>query len=288
MKTTARAFFVFGLFCMMGSPSMAQDVDTKDRSVDRQDRHRDAITTTAESPEDDRIVAKITEAFGALNRDFVVEYIGPAPAPGYREVIVNGQVVYVTNDGNYLLSGMMDLNTKRDLSQYGALPGRRLKALSEAPASERIVFAPTGPTKHTVTVFTDVECGFCRKLHQDIAEYNRLGIAIEYLAYPRAGLDSADAAVMQSVWCSSDRRKALTDAKSGVEIASLQCENPVAKHHAIGQRVGLQGTPMIITTDGIALPGYMTPDQLLQSLDALAKQRNIAAPEPANSMASND
>jgi thiol:disulfide interchange protein DsbC len=112
-------------------------------------------------------------------------------------------------------------------------------------------------------------------LHQDIGEYNKLGIAIEYLAYPRAGMGTPDAMKIESVWCSSDRRKALTDAKNELAIPTLKCDNPVAKHRQIGQRIGLQGTPMIINADGIALPGYMRPADLLEALDKLAAQRNI-------------
>lgn len=224
-------------------------------------------------PADTAIGAKIRAALKQLNADLEPDYIGPSAVPGYQEVIIRGQVVFVTDDGSYLVQGLMDLRDKRDIAQFGALPGRRRKALEEIPASERIVFAPQGAIRHTVSVFTDVECGFCRKLHQEIAEYNKLGIAIEYLAYPRAGVDSPDGAKMASVWCSADRRKALTDAKSDVAIPTLTCASPVAKQYAIGQRVGLQGTPMIINADGIALPGYMPPADLLEALDMLAAQR---------------
>lgn len=219
------------------------------------------------------VETQVRKALKEINPNLSPDYIGPAAVPGYQEVIVKGQVVFVTNDGNFLIQGLTDLRDRRDIAQFGALPGRRLQALSEIPASERIVFAPTEPAKYRVSVFTDVECGFCRKLHQDIAEYNRLGIAIEYIAFPRAGIDSEDAKKMVSVWCSSDRKKALTDAKKGAKIPALSCANPVAKHYEIGQRIGLQGTPMLINEDGIALPGYLPPDKLLGALQKIAAQR---------------
>ncbi len=232
----------------------------------------------AGKPADKAMDAKIRAALKQLNPDLNPDYIGRAPVPGYQEVIIKGQVVFVTDDGNYLVQGLTDLRDQRDIAQFGTLPGWRLQALKGIPDSERIVFAPVGPRKHTVTVFTDIECGYCRKLHQDIGEYNRLGIAIEYLAFPRAGMGTPDAMKMESVWCSSDRRKALTDAKNDAAVPLLKCDNPVAKHHDVGQRIGLQGTPMIINADGNALPGYMPPADLLEALDKLAAQRTSTRP----------
>lgn len=232
-----------------------------------------AYSQSVTSPTDDTMDAKIRAVLKQFDPNINPDYIGPSPAPGYQEVIIGGQVVFVTDDGKYLVQGLMELNGKRIIAHFGALPGFRKKALNEIPAADRIIFAPDGPIKHTVSVFTDVECGFCRKLHQDIAEYNKLGISIEYLAFPRAGVESPDAAKMASIWCSANRRKALTDAKAGVVIPEIECENPVAKQYGIGKRVGVQGTPMIINAEGVALPGYMTPADLLKSLDKLASQR---------------
>lgn len=216
---------------------------------------------------------RVRSALKHLNPELVPDYVGPAPVPGYQEVVVKGQSLFVSNDGLVLAQGLIDIRQKRDVSQFGVLPGRRLKALDEIPASERIVFAPSGDVKYTVQVFTDVACGFCRKLHEDIAEYNRLGIAVEYLAFPRTGIDSQDAIKMAAVWCSKDRKKALTDAKMGVEVHAPECDNPVAKHHEIGTRIGLKGTPLFINADGIAIPSYLPPDKLLETLDRLAAQQ---------------
>jgi thiol:disulfide interchange protein DsbC len=211
-------------------------------------------------------------AIKALNPGIEVDSIGPAPLPGFQEAIVNGQVLYLSDNGRYLLQGsLFDLTAKKDLSQNGLSKMRR-EALAKIPATDRIVFAPTGTPKYTVAVFTDIECGFCRKLHSEIAEYNKLGISVEYLAFPRAGLNSPDALAMASVWCSDDRRKALTDAKNGVKVPPKQCTNPVATEYALGQRLGLQGTPMIINSEGVAMPGYLPPAQMLEALDRLAAE----------------
>jgi thiol:disulfide interchange protein DsbC len=205
----------------------------------------------------------------SINPQVSIESIHDAPLPGFQEVIVAGQVLYVSNEGRYVLQGsLFDAQEKRDLSQSG-LSQLRKRLLSEVPEEQRIIFAPANP-KYTVSVFTDVECGYCRRLHDDIAEYNKRGIAIEYLAYPRMGPGSEDFRLMESVWCAADRRKALTDAKAGRRVTSQPCANPVAAHYALGQRVGLTGTPMIVAEDGTQMPGYMPPDQLLAALQRLA------------------
>jgi len=209
--------------------------------------------------------AEARDAILSINPQISIESVADAPLPGFQEVIVSGQVLYVSNDGRYVLQGsLFDAREKRDLSQAG-LSKLRQRLLSEVPEDQRIIFAPANP-KYTVSVFTDVECGYCRRLHEDIAEYNKRGIAIEYLAYPRMGLGSDDFRLMESVWCAADRRKALTDAKAGRRVDSKACENPVAAHYALGQRAGLTGTPMIIAADGTTMPGYLPPDQLLEAL----------------------
>ena len=219
------------------------------------------IRTVPGTPED-----RAREAIESINPDIQIDAIAPAPLEGFREVVVAGQAVYVSDDGKYLLQGsLFDVEAKRDLSRTGVAAVRR-RLLAEVPASERIVFSPADP-RFTVTVFTDVECGYCRKLHQEIDEYNSRGIAIEYLAFPRMGPDTPDFALMESVWCAPDRRQALTDAKNGRRVPPRTCdESPVARHFALGQRVGLTGTPMIVTESGAQMPGYLPPDALLAAL----------------------
>jgi len=208
-------------------------------------------------------------AIESINPNVTIDRIAAAPLPGFREVIVGGQVLYVSDDGKYLLQGsLFDVAGKKDLGQAG-LAAVRKKLLAAVPLEDRIVFAPANP-EYTVSVFTDIECGYCRKLHEDIAEYNKRGIAIEYLAFPRQGLDSPDYRAMVSVWCSPDRKQALTDAKAGKRVPERTCENPVATQYHLGQRVGLTGTPMILAEDGTQMPGYMPPDALLSTLQALA------------------
>lgn len=229
--------------------------------------------------------ARAIEAVRQLNPRVTVEKVGAAPIKGFREAIVQGQVVYVSDDGRYLFlpgpqGALYDVAAKANLSE-NTLATMRKDLLKTIPASERIVFAPANP-KHTVTVFTDVECGYCRKLHSQIADYNRQGIAVEYLAFPRMGIGSEDYKKMVSVWCSVDRRKALTDAKSDRSLPAKDCKNTVTMQYDVGQRAGLTGTPMIIAEDGTTVGGYLPPEQLRQALDSVAGGGKAeAAGEPA-------
>jgi thiol:disulfide interchange protein DsbC len=224
--------------------------------------------------------ARARDAIRGINNQLVIDRIGAAPIAGFREVIVDGKVVYVSDDGRYLVQGtLIDLERQLDMGQV-AMAGLRRELLAGVPASDRIVFAPANPV-HTVTVFTDVECGYCRRFHQDIGELNRRGIAVEYLAFPRMGPGSEDFEKMVSVWCSADRRKALTDAKSDRAIPDRECNSPVAAQYALGRKAGLTGTPMILAEDGTQLGGYVPPDELRERLDSIAAKAAPAAEGPA-------
>ncbi|KRA55007.1 disulfide bond formation protein DsbC [Pseudoxanthomonas sp. Root65] len=217
-------------------------------------------------------------AVAQLNPRATVDYVGAAPLPGFREVIAGGQLLYISDDGRYLMQGaVLDLQQQEDLMQNSAaLAQHRSKLIATIPHSEKIVFAPPN-AKYTVTVFTDIECGYCRKLHEEIAEINRQGIAVEYLAFPRMGLGSQDHKDMISVWCAPDRKRALTDAKAGKSIASRDCKNPVTMEFDVGQRVGVSGTPAIFSAEGVQLGGYLPPAALRAKLDELAAKKAPAA-----------
>jgi thiol:disulfide interchange protein DsbC len=223
--------------------------------------------------------ARARSAIAQLNPQAKVEYVGAAPLPGFREVIAGGQLLYISDDGRYLMQGtVLDLDQQQDLMQTSpALAGYRSKLIATIPHAERIVFAPPN-AKYTVTVFTDIECGYCRKLHGEVGELNRLGIAVEYLAFPRMGLGSQDHKDMISVWCAPDRKRALTDAKAGKPVPSRDCKNPVTMEFDVGQRIGVSGTPAIYSAEGVQLGGYLPPAALKARLDELAAK---AAPVAA-------
>ena len=216
-------------------------------------------------------VQMVQQAIGKLSSKVVVDSIQPAPLPGFYQVIASGQMVYISTDGKYLMHGdVVDLSRRENLSD-DAWAKFRVAALAKVPASQRVVFAPAQP-KYTVTVFTDVNCGFCRALHEQMAGFNKAGIAVEYLAWPREGVTSTSGkptptyTEMVSVWCAADRNAAFTAAKEGVKPKAASCVNPVKDEFNLGVKLGVDGTPTIYGPDGRILGGYVTPEQLLQAL----------------------
>ena len=143
--------------------------------------------------------------------------------------------------------------------------GLKKKTLATLNEADMIVYEPQ-KIEHTLTVFTDIDCGYCRKLHQQMAEYNELGIRIRYMAFPRSGLGSESYDKAVNVWCADDKQQAMTDSKLGVSIAANTCENPVQKHFEAGRRLGVTGTPALFLESGELLPGYVPPQRLKQLL----------------------
>ncbi len=207
-------------------------------------------------------------AISKLVPNAVIEAIAPAPIAGFQEVVMNGQVLYVSNDGKYLLQGnLFDINNKMDLTDKRE-GGLRKTALSGYGKDKRIVYPAKNP-KHTVTVFTDIDCGYCRKMHNEMSAYNAAGITIEYMFFPRAGIGSDSYKKTVSVWCAADKVRALTAAKNGSDPAEKTCANPIADEYNLGLKVGVSGTPAIYSADGTQIGGYLPPDQMLQRLNAM-------------------
>jgi len=195
--------------------------------------------------------------------------IAETPVEGILEVQIDADIIYVSADGNYLLQGrLFDLENRVDLTENTRSTIRR-EILSTVSESEQIIFSPAEP-EHEVIIFTDVDCGYCRKLHEQMEQYNELGIAVRYMMYPRAGIGSPSYDKAVSVWCSADQKTAMTSAKQGAEPAKRNCDNPVESQYQLGQKIGMTGTPAIITKDGTLIPGYVPPEALKQRLDALA------------------
>jgi thiol:disulfide interchange protein DsbC len=199
-----------------------------------------------------------------------VEDVRPSQVAGLYEVAIGADTAYVTADGRYLIAGdLFEVDSRKNLTEAGR-SAARVKSLAKLDERDMIVFAPSKPAKHTITVFTDVECGYCRKLHGQIEEINKLGIRVRYMAYPRAGPGTEDWHKMEAVWCSKDRKTAITQAKLGQPVNSSNCgATPVAKQFELGEKFGVRGTPAIFTNDGDYIGGYLPPAQLLQQLDRL-------------------
>jgi thiol:disulfide interchange protein DsbC len=199
--------------------------------------------------------------------DMKTDQIRPSPIEGVSEVQVGPRLFYVTNDGRYLLRGsLIDLQTRQDVSEERRKTFR-LEAVNDVGEQNMIIFPAKNP-RHTITVFTDVDCTYCRKLHSEINRYNDLGITVRYLLYPRYGANTPSYYKAVTVWCSGNRQDALTRAKAGEDLKRLDCPNPVMDLMDLGQAVGLSGTPSIILDDGEMVPGYVPPEKLARALDA--------------------
>lgn len=213
----------------------------------------------------------ITSALQRSQPGIAIESITPSPINGIYQVhIANGPIIYATADGGYFIAGDLFAVKSEGFINLAEREreARRSELLAGISTDDKIIFSPTlQPTQTTITVFTDVDCFYCQKLHNEVPELNRLGIAVHYLAYPRAGIGSESYNKIASAWCNSNPRQALTDLKARRTIPINVCaNNPVAAQFELGQRIGITGTPAIITTSGQLIPGYMSAQQLAEQL----------------------
>lgn len=212
---------------------------------------------------------RVQAALQTLAPGMKVDGIAPSPIPGFVEVAVGARILYVSQDGKQLLQGsLVDIASRESLTQASEARLRR-GMLAGVGDDTGILFAADKP-KYEVTVFTDIDCGYCRRMHSEIAEYNRLGISVNYLFYPRAGIGSESFQKAVNVWCAPDRRKALTEAKAGKALPQGDCTSPVTQDFDLGRRIGLDGTPAIYAPDGTQLGGYVPPAEMLARLDEMA------------------
>jgi len=225
-----------------------------------------AASMAAQAQDDYSVVEERIRAL-APNAESIA--IAETPIEGILMVQVGGDIVYATADGKYLFQGrVVNLDTREDLTETAKTRIRR-DLLAGIDTSKQITFAPENPD-YDLTVFTDIDCGYCRKLHSQVQAYNDNGIAIHYMAFPRAGIGSHSYEKAVSVWCSDDQQTALTQAKQGAEPDPEQCDNPVAEQYQLGIALGVTGTPAMLTSDGTLIPGYMAPEKLRARLDQMA------------------
>jgi thiol:disulfide interchange protein DsbC len=223
-----------------------------------------AITGYAIAESADR--AAIQKSLQSLLPDFRADNISPSPIKGISEVIIGPQLFYVTNDGKYLFQGsLIDIKSRTDISEERRKTAR-LDAVNAMGDDNMIVF-PASKPRHTITVFTDIDCGYCRKLHKEIDQFNERGITVRYMLYPRSGVNTASYYKAVSVWCEDDRNAALTDSKAGKSLPKASCDNPVKAHMDLGKALGVRGTPAIVLDDGELVPGYIPAAKLSRQLD---------------------
>ncbi len=213
----------------------------------------------------------------ALDKAAIQEILGgskptsikPSKIPGLYEVVLNAQVLYITGDGRYVIQGeMIDAKHNVNLTE----PARRTAVnttLSKVGEDEMIVFSPK-TKKHSMTVFTDIDCGYCRKLHGEMDKYLEKGIEVRYMMYPRAGKKSEAYKKAEAVWCADDKHDALTKSKNGKAIPMKTCDNPIDAHMALAKDLGLRGTPLLVLDDGSIQPGYIPPDAVAKYYEKAA------------------
>lgn len=198
-----------------------------------------------------------------------VARISPSPIPNVYEIeTANQQLLYVSASGDYFIAGdIFKLEEGRIVNlAEERRESARAKAIASIPQSEKVVFKPEGEPKAVVNVFTDVDCGYCRKLHQEVPALLKHGIQVNYLAFPRAGVGSSSYDKLVSVWCADDRLEAMNKAKAGKSLPAKQCSNGVAAQFELGGQIGISGTPAIVLDDGRLIPGYLPADMLAQNL----------------------
>jgi thiol:disulfide interchange protein DsbC len=220
----------------------------------------------ADDAELETVRAKMSGMFEAIEPENVIS----SPIDGWYTIQQGSIVAYVSADGRYLLQGdLIDLENQVNLTEESRNETRH-KLVSALADDQSIVFSPA-EIKHSVTIFTDIDCTYCRKLHSQIDEYLDLGIQVRYALYPRNGPASKAWTKSEQVWCAADRNQALTSAKLDRAFKSSQCDaSVISEHYSLGQEIGLSGTPAIVLEDGTLIGGYLPPAQLGMRLRSFA------------------
>ncbi len=231
------------------------------------------ITSVIVSAEDSKAEALVLDKLRAARGDFTYVLLGDAGIPGYKRVAVeNGPTLYVAADGSHFFDG----------TAYAIAPGGfvdiadqllvevRKQAFAGRESADMIVFPAKGVTRAKINIFTDIDCGYCRKLHNEVDQLNAYGIEVRYLAYPRAGLESLSYQKIVTAWCATNPQDTLTRLKQGETLPMETCEpNPVAEHFTLGLELGVTGTPAVIMMDGTLVPGYQPASAFAEMLGLL-------------------
>ncbi|TGZ98704.1 bifunctional protein-disulfide isomerase/oxidoreductase DsbC [Rodentibacter pneumotropicus] len=213
--------------------------------------------TAANAMADDSAIKSQLQALGAKNID-----IKSSPVSGVKTAVTDEGIIYVTEDGKYAFQGKLyELTNKGPVDVAGKLLMDKLNSYK----NEMIVY-PAKNEKYVVTVFMDITCHYCHLLHQQLKEYNDLGITVRYLAFPRGGMKSETAKQMEAIWTAKDPVFALSEAENGRPPKEVKTPNLVKKHYELGIQFGVTGTPSVITSSGEIIGGYLKPADLLAAL----------------------
>lgn len=220
----------------------------------------------------DEAAEKIRQQLSSVDSRLQVQSVEPAPLAGlYEVVLTTGETLYSDGEGTHLLAGQLFRVDEEkglvNLTEQKRNEARRL-AMAGVNEADLVVFKPEGEVKATINVFTDVDCPYCRKLHEEVPALNKMGVQVNYLAFPRGGPQSHTFSRMESIWCGNEqeRRERMDEVKGGEQIAPQDCDNPVLEQYELGQQVGVTGTPALVLEDGTLLPGYVPATRLQQML----------------------
>lgn len=214
--------------------------------------------------------ALIEEKLKSVDPSIPITLIELSDMTGFYEVLLgSGEVLYVSEDAQFILSGkayqvtqdnrLINLTEKR-------LSGMRLDAVQQVADRDMVIFPAQGEKRARIYVFTDIDCPYCQKLHEEVEALNEAGVEVAYLAFPRSGPGGATASRMDQIWCADDRLAAMESALNGDSVKADACQTPVLEQLALGQTLGVNGTPAMITETGDLLPGYMPAERLLPVL----------------------
>lgn len=217
---------------------------------------------------EDSIAEQLTKAVPGLQ----VSSVRPSEAEGLYEVLSNnGDTIYTTADGQYLLTGDLLKITPNGIANVTeeAKAVQRREVMADYGSDGVISFPAKGEEKAVIDVFTDIDCPYCRKLHAEVPQLNGYGITVNYYAFPRSGPGTPSFRKYESVWCSDDQEAAMSAAKNGQDVKSASCDNPVLEQYKLGGKVGVTGTPAIVLEDGNMVRGYVPADSLAKGLGLL-------------------
>lgn len=230
------------------------------------------------SAEESKVEETIAKSLRAAQPTLILQSAKQVPGQDLYEVeLTSGEILYSTADGQYFVYGSLFKATQGELVNMTAKRNdeKRLALMERLNPKDMVVFQSKGSEKAVINVFTDVDCGYCRKLHREVPRLNELGVTVRYLAYPRAGIYSDQKRTkftgsykkLKSVWCDSDRPAAMNKAKAtGFIKENLDCDAPIEAQLALGGEFGVRGTPAIVLQDGELLPGYMPADELAKKI----------------------
>lgn len=274
-STLASPLLLAGAFAVM-FPLTACKSDAEANTAKAEEKPAPVVSTEQKKAtvagvlDEKEAFATIAAKLKAANEQIQIKYIKPSPIAGMYEVNIEGKgLVYMEQNGEYFFDGKLLQIVGQEVVNVTdkSMSVLRKDLMASVKREDEIIFSPKGEVKGSIAVFTDVDCGYCQKLHREVPALNDMGIEVRYLAYPRAGIGSRSYERIASAWCAEDPKAALTKLKNREQIEDNVCQdNPVEDQYALGRKIGLTGTPAIVMDTGELIPGYMPAKNLAERI----------------------